>query len=209
VICTSVTFDADCSLAGNGANLGAAQLGEAMAYTLDAFCHDSRACLAAHPDQIGRNNLRGLLEKLLADQAFLKQHVLSAPPGRHTIYEDPDHKFCVLVHVNEAAGKSPPHDHGKSWAIYGQATGYTDMTEYNRTDGSGGAGKAVIDLTKSYRLEPGKVGLYDVGVIHAIDYPEGARFVRVTGEDLERVPRLKFDTDTHQAIVIESASANA
>ena len=180
-----------------------------MAYTLDAFCSDSRASLKAHPDHDGRDAVRRLLEKLLTEEAFLKQHVLSAPPGRHTIFEDPELKFCVLVHVNEAAGKSPPHDHGKSWAIYGQATGYTDMTEYRRTDGGDGAGAAEIDLSKSYRLTPGKAGLYDVGAIHAIDYPEGARFVRVTGVDLERVPRLKFDTEKHQAIVIESASANA
>jgi hypothetical protein len=33
--------------------------------------------------------------------------------------------------------------------------------------------------------------------------------VRVTGQDLEKVPRLKFDTKAKQAITIESASANA
>ena len=180
-----------------------------MAYTLEAFCADARAQLKAHPDASGRELVRGLLEKLLADPDFQQKHVLSAPTGRHNIHEDPELKFCVLVHVNAESGKSPPHDHGKSWASYGQATGYTDMTEYRRTDGGRGAGAAEIDLSKSYRLEPGKAGFYDVGVIHAIDYPEGARFVRVTGQDLEKVPRLKFDTQAKQAIVIESASANA
>jgi hypothetical protein len=180
-----------------------------MAYTLEAFCADARSRLKAHPDASGREAVRGLLEKLLADADFQKKHVLSAPAGRHTIHEDPELKFCVLVHVNAESGKSPPHDHGKSWAIYGQATGYTDMTEYRRTDGGRGAGSAEIDLSKSYRLEPGKAGFYDIGVIHAIDYPEGARFVRVTGQDLEKVPRLKFDTKAKQAITIESASANA
>jgi len=179
-----------------------------MTYLLENFCAEARLRLTAHPDASGRDAVRGLLEKLLADQDFLNGHVLSAPTGRHKIHEDPELKFCVLVHVNAESGKSPPHDHGKSWAIYGQATGYTDMTEYRRTDGGDGAGAAEIDLSKTYRLMPGKAGLYDVGVIHAIDYPEGARFVRVTGQDLEKVPRLKFDTQAKQAITIESVSAD-
>jgi hypothetical protein len=43
-------------------------------------------------------------------------------------------------------------------------------------------------------------------VIHSIDYPDGARFVRVTGTDLERVPRLKFNLKTNEAEVIESVT---
>ena len=30
--------------------------------------------------------------------------------------------------------KSPPHDHGESWAIYGQAKLWTDMIEWKRED---------------------------------------------------------------------------
>jgi len=56
------------------------------------------------------------------------------------------------------------------------------------------ADKAKLEQVKSYRLEPGHAGIYDVGAIHAIDYPEGSRFVRVTGRDLDYVERLKFDT---------------
>lgn len=43
---------------------------------------------------------------------------------------------------------------------------------------------------------------------HAIDYPDGARFVRVAGTDLERVPRLKYDLAMGRAEAIESASAS-
>ena len=49
----------------------------------------------------------------------------------------------------------------------------------------------------------------DVNWRHEIDYPDGARFVRVTGTDLERVPRLKFDLAKGEAQVIESVSAGA
>ena len=65
------------------------------------------------------------------------------------------------------------------------------MSEYKRLDGGNGAGEAKLEKVKSYRLEPGHAGVYDVGAIHAIDYPEGSRFVRVTGRDLDHVQRLK------------------
>ena len=78
-----------------------------------------------------------------------------------------------------------------------------------RLGGGDGAGDAKIEKVKTYRLEPGRAGVYDVGAIHAIDYPEGSRFVRVTGRDLDHVRRLKFDTAAGKAITIESATAGA
>ena len=177
-----------------------------MAYTLDAFCGDCRDALKADTGPGGRETVRQLLEKLLADKAFIAEHVMPAPPGRHTLYEDPQLGFVVLNHVNAKGGKSPPHDHGDSWAVYGQATEYTDMTEWNRTDGGTGPGAAKLDVSRKYRLEPGHAGVYDIRAIHAIDYPEGARFVRVTGTDLERVPRLKFDLARGEAEIIESVT---
>jgi predicted metal-dependent enzyme (double-stranded beta helix superfamily) len=180
-----------------------------MAYSLDAFCQDIRAALKADPGPGGREAVRQKLEQLLADRDFVAAHVLSAPPGRHTLYEDPEFGFCVLAHINARGNKSPPHDHGASWAVYGQASEYTDMTEWQRLDGGSGPGPARIEAARRYRLEPGHAGTYDIGAIHNIEFPDGARFVRVTGVDLERIPRLKFDLKTGLAEVIESASAGA
>jgi len=178
-----------------------------MAYTLEMFCNDCKAALKADAGRGGREQVRRLLERLLADKAFVAAHVTAMPPGRHTLYEDPELGFVVLSHVNAKGGKSPPHDHGASWAIYGQAEAYTDMTEWRRTAGGAGEpGPARLEVARSYRLEPGHAGVYDVRDIHAIDYPDGARFVRVTGTDLENVPRLKFDLNCGEAQVIESVS---
>ncbi|HEX3954105.1 MAG TPA: hypothetical protein VHW90_11065 [Stellaceae bacterium] len=177
-----------------------------MSYTLDAFCNDCRDVLKSDTGPGGRETVRGLLEKLLAEPDFIARHVTPLPSGRHTLYEDPDLGFVVLSHVNAKGGKSPPHDHGASWAIYGQAVEYTDMTEWTRTDGSEGPGPARIEVARTYRLAPGHAGTYDIRAIHAIDYPDGARFVRVTGTDLERVPRLKFDLARGEAQIIESVT---
>ncbi len=180
-----------------------------MAYSLDAFCRDCRAALTSDTGPGGREAVRRNLERLLAEPAFLDQHVLSAAAGRHTLYEDPDLGFVVLAHINPKGHKSPPHDHGTSWAVYGQVTEYTDMTEWRRGDGSNDPGPASIEVARRYRLEPGHAGTYDVRAIHNIEFPDGARFVRVTGTDLERIPRLKFDLARGLAEVIESASAGA
>ena len=60
-----------------------------MSYSLDAFCEDCRTALKADQGPGGREAVRQNLERLLAEPAFLDRHVLSAPPGRHTLYEDP------------------------------------------------------------------------------------------------------------------------
>ena len=125
------------------------------------------------------------------------------------LYEDPELKFQVLAHINEKARMSPPHDHGASWAIYGQAKLWTDMIEWKREDDGTDPRHAKLTPAKKYRLNPGQAGIYQDGAIHSIDYPDGARFVRVTGTDLEQVPRLKFNLARHEAEVIESVSAGA
>ena len=179
-----------------------------MPYTLDQFTSDARAALKSQNNAAGREKVRQLAEKLLANKEFVAEHFPDdATVGRHKLYEDEETGFVVLAHINAAAHKSPPHDHGSSWAAYGQVTEYTDMTVWQRTDSGGGAGEAKLEPVKEYRLTPGKVGLYDVGQIHSIDFPDGARFLRVTGKDLDYVERLKYDPKAGQATVIESASA--
>jgi hypothetical protein len=180
-----------------------------MTYTLDAFVKDAQAALHASNTPAGREQVRQLLEKLLANKSFVEEAVgPAAPMGTRKLYEDKDLGFVVLAHCNAKGHKSPPHDHGSSWAVYGQAIRYTDMSEYRRIDGGRDAGDARLEKVKSYRLEPGRAGIYDVGAVHAIDYPEGSRFVRVTGRDLDHVKRLKYDEAAGKAITIESASAS-
>lgn len=181
-----------------------------MTYTLDAFVSDTRSALRADPGPGGRQNVRALLEKLLASTTFVDEAVgPAAPVGTRKLYEDEELGFVVLAHCNPRPHRSPPHDHGASWAVYGQAVGHTDMSEYRRLDGGDGAGEARLEKVRSYRLQPGQAGVYDVGAIHAIDYPAGSRFVRVTGRDLDTVRRLKFDMAAGRAITIESATAGA
>ncbi len=181
-------------------------MGTNMSYSLEQFCRDSREALRNNPGHEGRDITRGNLEKLLLDPDFLASTLgADQAKGVRTLYEDPELKFCVLAYRAGAGHKSPPHDHGASWAIYGQAEKHTDMKVYNRTGGGEGAGEAELKVIDEFRLEPGQAGLFDVGEIHAIDHPEGARFVRVTGTDLNQVRRLRFDESRGVAEIIEDA----
>ena len=91
-----------------------------------------------------------------ATGAFVDEAVgPAAPIGTRKLYEDKDLGFVVLAHCNPKPHKSPPHDHGSSWAVYGQAVKHTDMSEYRRLDGGNGAGEARLEQVKSYRSGAG------------------------------------------------------
>ena len=176
-----------------------------MSYSLEQFCQDCREALTAQPGRAGRDAARGKLEALLIDEDFKAAYLgPDQETGVQTIFEDPELDFCVLTYRANADRTSPPHDHGNSWAIYGQAEKHTDMKIYNRLSGGDGAGEAKLEMTKEFRLNPGMAGLFDVGEIHAIDHPAGSRFVRVTGTDLNNVERLRFDEASGQAEIIEN-----
>ena len=93
-----------------------------MEYDLAQFIADCRANLARDPGPAGRERVRGDLERLLAEPQFLARYCKDVQPGLTVLYEDPELGFQILAHVNAKARVSPPHDHGASWAIYGQAT---------------------------------------------------------------------------------------
>ena len=166
-----------------------------MAYELNEFIADCRAILQRDPGPQGREDVRQHLERLLANKDFVAATCgEDVPTGLKVLYEDKDLGFQVLAHVNDKARKSPPHDHGASWAIYGQAAKYTEMIEWERV---GGDDKhAELKETKRYRLNPGEAGIYQNGAIHSIDYPDRARFIRVTGTNLDKIERVRFDLKT-------------
>ena len=166
----------------------------AMPYDLDQFVSDCRSILKRDPGPAGREEVRTRLERLLSNKEFVEKYCGEhVPRGLKLLYEDPELGFQVLAHINDKARVSPPHDHGASWAIYGQATQYTEMTEWERKDDGSDPGKAKLNPVKKYRLLPGHAGIYQDGTIHSIDYPDQARFVRVTGTNLDRIPRVSFD----------------
>src|SRR5690349_10214470 len=168
-----------------------------MSYDLDQFIADCRSFLTRDPGPKGREQVRANLERLLSNENFLREHCSEdAPRGLKVLYEDPQLGFQILAHHNDKARVSPPHDHGASWAIYGQASKYTDMIEWEREDDGSDPKLAKLTPAKKYRLDPGHAGIYQDGTIHSIDYPDYARFVRVTGTNLDKIDRIRVDLKT-------------
>ena len=174
----------------------------AMNYSFEQFCADCRAALKEDASEAGHEKVRRNLERLLVDEAFLAAECgPEAEPGIRTLYKDDETGFNVLVHIYEKGKSGPPHDHGTSWAVYGQAQGWTDMTLWSRLDNGKDDAKAELKKDRTFRLEPGMAGTFEVGQIHSIRFPDGTKFMRVTGTDLDSIPTRRFDPEKQTAAV--------
>lgn len=175
-----------------------------MAYDLDNFCDDCRDALTGGDTAEARETIRQNLEKLLHNEDFVAANCgPDAENGVHLLYEDPDKGFQVLAHINEKGRKSPPHDHGDSWAVYGQAKGHTDMKVFERLDDGSKDGVAEIREKQAYRLEPGMAGMFGPRDIHAINFIDGSRFVRVTGTNLGTISTRRYEMDDKKYVDLQ------
>ena len=154
---------------------------------LEEFGEKARQLLIEHPGSPGREKLRKLLEELLIDEQFVSTHFGPEENSpRKLLYEDPILGFCVFSHVHQGGSTSRPHDHGPSWAIYGQAYGITQMKEWV-TEGE------TLRLESIYRMEPGQVRVFNEGDIHSPSQDGETHLIRIEGRNLEGVPRAYYD----------------
>ena len=180
-----------------------------MSYTLQDFCAEIHQILLDRNNSCGREQVRAKMGKLLKNAAFIEQFCGSKKkPGVYKLNEDSTTGAVVLSHVMGEGHTSPPHDHGASWAIYGQATKHTVMTEWDRLDDGSNDKNIEIKEARKYRLDPGEVGLFDVGQIHSIEYPDNACFVRVTGVDLDGIDRKAYNLMHKTVKTIRAESAD-
>ena len=170
-----------------------------MTYTLDDFCRDAHAAMATDSGHAGRDAIRVHLEQLLTNTDFVAEHLAGQAKGKTELYHDDEFDFYVMAHgTDEGDRVGSPHDHGASWAVYGQAIGLTNMTVWERTDDRSEEGKATVEEIQEFPLEPGKAALFDSGIIHSTAHPDPARWVRVTGTDLDTIERYAYDPDRQQ-----------
>jgi predicted metal-dependent enzyme (double-stranded beta helix superfamily) len=164
-----------------------------MDYALADFCADCRAVLKAQG--VSTSSLRqiaGDLAKLIANPAFVAGAFSEdMPAGQHLLHHDVETDVYVLAHVQAAGKTGKPHSHGASWAIYGSARGYTDMTEWRRVNPET-EDKVELEVADKYRLRQGETRAYGPNVIHSTAHPEKAWVIRVTGTDLDSISRYHF-----------------
>ncbi len=164
-----------------------------MAVTLEGFAAECRRLLKADPGPEGRKKVCALVQEALKDKAFVESHILPDGPERKVLYEDPELGFTILAHSYHGAKNSKPHDHGPSWAIYGQASGETIMTDWEclarPTESTPGKARHIRD----YALRPGMAYLYDPGVLHSPRRDGSTRLLRIEGANMDRVRRLPYE----------------
>ena len=164
-----------------------------MAYTLDQFCTESRDILTSGALLAdGLPQMAERLSRLLKNPAFVAEAFNDAlPPSKRVLHHNPDCDFYVLAHVQEGGKIGKPHSHGASWAIYGNARAVTEMTEWRRVNAES-EDHAELVVASKYSLRPGDTRAYGPGVLHSTAHPEKAWVIRVTGTDLDVLPRYRF-----------------
>jgi len=164
-----------------------------MTATLQQFAAECRTILRSEPGPSGRRQICMRLEELLRSPEFVSQNLDDQTPERQVLYEDPDLGFCVLAHSYKGPKDSPPHDHGPSWAIYGQAEGETEMTDYELVAGAAEGKPGKARAVRTYKLTPGAAYLYNEGDLHSPRRRGPTRLIRIEGMNMDRIKRLKFE----------------
>jgi hypothetical protein len=166
---------------------------ERVGQTLESFaakCHDF---IKAEPGQAGRKKVCELLSQVLGDEQFVAKYVDSNGKERNVLYEDPEFGFCIIAHYYEGPRESSPHDHAHSWAIYGQARGETQMTDWSLVQKASAEKAGKVKRVRTYKLTPGVAHLYNEGDLHSPSRAASTKLIRIEGTDMTKVKRLKYE----------------
>jgi predicted metal-dependent enzyme (double-stranded beta helix superfamily) len=167
-----------------------------MPTTLPAFAAQVREILQDDNSPDGRERVAALLRDALRDPTFVESLFDDDSPERKVVYEDPQLGFCILAHRYTDARNGPPHDHGPSWAIYGQASGETVMSDWALIDPKTQDTPAKVKKLRDYTLTPGAAHVYNEGDVHAPSRKGPTRLIRIEGTNLERVQRGRYQAVT-------------
>jgi hypothetical protein len=163
-----------------------------MPYTLTQLAADIRESLKAGTGRPAKEAICAYVSRALKDEAFIATYLGARPPGagpREVLYEDPNLGFCICGHVYSGPANGAPHDHGPSWAIYGQAAGVTEMTDWRIVKQGSEAEPALVEPAQSYLMHPGDAHLYDVGDVHSPKREAPVKLIRIEGQNLDHVKR--------------------
>ena len=164
-----------------------------MPQTIETFAAKCRDILKSENNPSGREKIRALLQDALTDASFVASAITDGTPERKILYEDSELGFCVLAHQYQGPKESPPHDHGPSWAIYGQAKGETQMSDYELLTPATTEKPGKVRKTRTYKLTPGVAHVYNEGDLHSPSRAGPTRLIRIEGTNMEKVNRLKFE----------------
>ena len=164
-----------------------------MSLTLEQFAAECHRALAADPGPAGRKQVCALVEEACKDKEFVAQYFGDGVGQRDILYEDPELGFCVCAHVYHDARQSQPHDHGPSWAIYGQVAGETVMSDWALIEPADEGKLGRVRFTRDYALRPGMAHLYNEGDLHSPRRDGTTRLIRIEGKNMAKVERFPYE----------------
>jgi hypothetical protein len=174
-----------------------------MSYTLEQLAADIRGALSANPGPAGKAAACQFVSQSLNDASFVAKHLKERALGgnaREILYQDPELGFCICGHVYDGPANGSPHDHGRSWAIYGQAAGTTEMTDWKIVEQGGADKPALVEPVRTYVMKPGDAHFYDVGDVHSPRRERPSKLIRVEGENLDNVKRSNIKAKSPAAV---------
>jgi hypothetical protein len=164
-----------------------------MAFTLQQFADEAHKILAANPGPDGRKNVCELVSRACTDPEFVAKYLPDDGPDRKILYEDSELGFCILGHVNNGAKQSQPHDHGPTWAIYGQAVGETIMTDWEKLSPASESQTGKVRWVRDYALKPGAAYVYNEGDLHSPRRDASTKLIRIEGRNVEKIRRFPYE----------------
>ena len=161
--------------------------------TIQEFAKKTRDILKTENNPAGRKKVSELLQQALKDEDFIAESFRGEVGERKILYEDPELGFCILAHNYTGPKESSPHDHGPSWAIYGQARGETSMTDWELLEAASAEKTGKVKKKRDYKLTPGIAYVYNEGDLHSPSRAGPTRLIRIEGTNMEKVKRFKFE----------------
>ena len=164
-----------------------------MGYSLEQLADTLHRILKEDSGPKGREKVCAVVQEVLVDESFLAKHLGDDVPERKILYEDPELGFCILAHSYNGAKESQPHDHGPSWAIYGQARGETVMSDWTVVEPAAEGKPGKVRHARAYPLKPGMAKVYNVGDVHSPRREGPTQLIRIEGTNMDKVKRLSFE----------------
>jgi predicted metal-dependent enzyme (double-stranded beta helix superfamily) len=163
-----------------------------MGFTLDQFAAECHRILKADSGPKGREKVLDLVREVIKDEKFVASYVNEKTPDRQVIYEDSELGFCICAHMNRDAREANPHDHGSSWAIYGQAIGETEMTDWEVLEAASESKPGRVRRARVYALKPGMAHIYNEGDVHSPKRVAASGLIRIEGKNTQTMKRLAY-----------------
>ena len=164
-----------------------------MGFTLDQFASECHRILKEDPTPVGRGKVRDLVQEVLKDDKFLANYLNDNTPDRQVIYEDPELGFCICAHMGHGAREANPHDHGPSWAIYGQAIGETEMSDWEVIEPAAEDKPGKVRRGRVYTLKPGMAHIYNEGHVHSPKRLATTGLIRIEGKNTRNMKRFAYE----------------